>query len=556
MGCTASVNYQEKLANPRQDSVLVVRPDGAVRSEDVRLVQESFAHLSDMQRLGEAFYNELFQSNPQVKCLFFSDPTKQAERLMAMISIAVQKLNDQASLIPALQQLARRHLQYGVTALHYPLVGEALIKVLGDTLGSGMTSQIKDAWLRVYGLISSVMLDAAKSAQQQQQDTADFVVNFHKEELLWAMTNCQGIITQCSKRWCESLGYAEKQLVGRSICTLQPTFVSALHDSYIQRYLKHVAPPGKSGTHRPSGCPALGSMEPISTHPREVSLASASGSPKMYNLSVSPNGDGFLAIFEDRTAHRELEQQRDRLLQEVLPARISQQLLENPKAVIANKYEKCSVLFCDVVGFTSLSSTLDSQLLLRHLNQYYSALDDLLRVFQLLKVKTIGDAYMCAAGLPDVCDGDEISIACFALQMLHVLRTQLQPSGVPFRTRVGIHYGEVSGGVVGNTRPQFDLFGDTVNTASRMESSGAAMQIQISEKFAATIGEAFVTEPRGEIPVKGKGTMSTRWLTGYASAPNVRLETGLAAKASTLLQGFPFAPARSSQVEIVHGQSD
>eukprot|EP00906_Rhabdomonas_costata_P013037 RCo018751 len=99
---------------------------------------------------------------------------------------------------------------------------------------------------------------------------------------------------------------------------------------------------------------------PPIAHPREVALTTASGAPKYYNLTLVPVPEGYMAIFKDRTAHRETEQQRDKLLQEVLPVRISQMLLANPKAVIAKKYPCCSIFFSDVVGFTTLSSSLDS----------------------------------------------------------------------------------------------------------------------------------------------------------------------------------------------------
>eukprot|EP00906_Rhabdomonas_costata_P027669 RCo039255 len=446
----------------------------SVTVTDITIVRHSFGMLTDMQQLGEAFYEELFNSDPGVKSMFFSDQKKQAERLMAMLGLAIGKLDDLRVLIPALEALARRHLKYGVTALHYPLVGEALIKVLAKTLGPNMTEETKAAWLKVYGMISSVMLNAAKNAGDDEHQ-----IDFRKEEQLWATTDSTGVLLSCSPEFCASLGYPSSELVGRSICAFQPAFVGGLHDGYMRRYAagKTAAVPASSPDGSPSTTAnsstfisvpssamgvAIRKLSRVSTssapdraggaapphspqrspqaqapiaHPREVALTTAAGGPKYYNLTLVPVPEGFMAIFKDRTAHRETEQQRDKLLQEVLPVRISQMLLANPKALIAKKYPCCSIFFSDVVGFTTLSSSLDSGELLGHLNMYYNALDDLLRLFQLLKVKTIGDAYMCAAGMPDICEGDATSLACFALQMLTVLRTRLHPKGLPFRCR-------------------------------------------------------------------------------------------------------------------------
>eukprot|EP00906_Rhabdomonas_costata_P013036 RCo018750 len=197
---------------------------------DIITVRRSFGLLTDMQQLGQTFYEELFNSDPGVKSMFFSDQKKQAERLMTMLGLAISKLDDLRVLIPALEALARRHLKYGVTALHYPLVGEALIKVLSSTLGPNMTEETKSAWVKVYGMISTVMLNAAKKATDDE-----FQIDFQREEQLWATTTCSGTILTCSPEFCASLGYSSSELVGRSICTFQPAFVGGLHDRTVHR---------------------------------------------------------------------------------------------------------------------------------------------------------------------------------------------------------------------------------------------------------------------------------------------------------------------------------
>ena len=203
----------------------------------------------------------------------------------------------------------------------------------------------------------------------------------------------------------------------------------------------------------------------------------------------------------------------ERLLLNILPGPISARLKENGEA-IADGFAEVTVLFADLVGFTELSQKLSPAELVAMLNRTFSAFDDLAERFGVEKIKTIGDCYMVAAGLPEHrADHVEI-IARMALGMREALVQINLEGGYALRIRIGLHTGPVVAGVIGKRKFIYDLWGDTVNTASRMESSGSPGDIQVTREVFDRLKGQFDLTARGLIQVKGKGEMETFLLAG------------------------------------------
>jgi PAS domain S-box-containing protein len=223
-------------------------------------------------------------------------------------------------------------------------------------------------------------------------------------------------------------------------------------------------------------------------------------------------------------AKEEAEQAReksDRLLLNILPGPIAERLKKS-EGSIAERFEKATVLFADIVGFTPLSAQVSPLELVCLLNQIFSYFDRLTEKHGLEKIKTIGDAYMVAGGLPIPREDCAVAIALMALDMQEAIanfkadfKADLKPEqSEQFKIRIGINTGPVVAGVIGTKKIIYDLWGDTVNVASRMESSGEPGQIQVTASTYELLKDQFIFETRGEIDVKGKGKMMTYWLTG------------------------------------------
>ncbi len=205
----------------------------------------------------------------------------------------------------------------------------------------------------------------------------------------------------------------------------------------------------------------------------------------------------------------------ERLLLNILPGPIAERLKSKP-GVIADGFTQVSVLFSDIVGFTPMSEHLSPRDVVELLNGLFSRFDALVDRYGLEKIKTIGDAYMVAAGLPSPCDDHARRVADLALDMLAEAADfgrQLDP---PLGIRIGIHSGPVVAGVIGQSKFAYDLWGDTVNTASRMESEGLVGQIQVSAVTRTLLADGYRFEARGPVEIKGKGLMETFFLLGRA----------------------------------------
>jgi class 3 adenylate cyclase len=214
--------------------------------------------------------------------------------------------------------------------------------------------------------------------------------------------------------------------------------------------------------------------------------------------------------------HRLLEKERDRselLLLNILPAPIAQQLREG-HTTIAESHRDVSILFADLVGFTPLAEALGPSALVELLNDVFSGFDDLAGAAELEKIKTVGDAYMVAGGIPVPRPDHLTALLEMALRMGAVVQGVGERYEQPLQLRIGIDSGPVVAGVIGRRKFSYDLWGDTVNRASRMESHGLPGRIHVTERVVTAVDGAFEFEDRGPLEVKGKGTMRTYLLVG------------------------------------------
>lgn len=221
----------------------------------------------------------------------------------------------------------------------------------------------------------------------------------------------------------------------------------------------------------------------------------------------------FLAVRGMDRAEAETERQYARseaLLTNILPASVANRL-KCADAVIADRVADASILFADIAGFTARASDTNPEELVRFLNVAFSAFDGLVERHGLEKIKTAGDAYIVVSGVPESRVDHAQALAQFALDLRDLARGRVDMHGhaVPFR--IGISSGPVVAGVVGTRRFFYDVWGDAVNVAARMESTGVEGEIHISDDFRKRLNEEFVLSDRGEIEVKGKGLMRT-WL--------------------------------------------
>lgn len=204
----------------------------------------------------------------------------------------------------------------------------------------------------------------------------------------------------------------------------------------------------------------------------------------------------------------EEKKKSEALLLNILPETVANRLLSGERT-IADYFDSVSVLFADIEGFTSIARRLNPQELVALLNRIFSHFDSLAEVLGLEKIKTIGDAYMVGAGLPHKVE--DHAERCFAMAqgMLRILEEENQGLDEKLRLRIGIASGPVVAGVIGQNKFIYDLWGDTVNTASRMESSGVAGEIHITETTMLALGQTAQFVDRGEIEIKGIGKMRT-----------------------------------------------
>jgi class 3 adenylate cyclase len=240
---------------------------------------------------------------------------------------------------------------------------------------------------------------------------------------------------------------------------------------------------------------------------------------------IRVHSDGYRRLLERNAAFAQLElslaelgrerEKSERLLRNILPATIAERL-KNGEATIAESFSSVTVLFADLSGFTEFSEHVDPQQVVGLLDEIFSTFDHLAHAHGVEKIKTIGDAYMAVSGLPVPRPDHAEAMAVMAIGMQEAFRGVMRNRGLPLELRVGMHSGPVAAGVIGRQKFTYDLWGDTVNLASRMESHGEPSRIHVSPTTRALLGDAFRFADRGEVSVKGRGTLHTFFLLGRA----------------------------------------
>ncbi|KAL0477866.1 hypothetical protein AKO1_010388 [Acrasis kona] len=315
-----------------------------------------------------------------------------------------------------------------------------------------------------------------------------------------------------NKPACDSFGYTLDEVVGQNVKMLMPHSVAVHHDKYMERYIKTGQKTVVDKTRIEQAMRKNGELFPVEMKVTEIKLNTHNGTNRV-----------FVGYIRDMSSVLTSDEQnrRSRLSEQVFPPSIAYRFANDQ--VINDRHESVSILFSDIVGFTSMSSKISPETLVQILDAIFKKFDDgLLLEFSLEKIKTIGDAYMVCAGIPNEYKGhaDHAVMAGLKMHKLiaevneqykHILPQELM-------VRVGINSGSVLASIVGSKKPLYDIFGDSVNVASRMESNGEPGKVHIScttfELLSLDLRKLFIH--RGEIMVKGKGQMSTYITHGHS----------------------------------------
>ena len=231
------------------------------------------------------------------------------------------------------------------------------------------------------------------------------------------------------------------------------------------------------------------------------------------------------ALREIRRARQAMEAEYERsetLLANILPATIAERLKDPTRNIIADKYDDASILFADIAGYTKRASDTTPSDLVRFLDRLYTDLDALVDRHGLEKVKSSGDSYMVVSGVPHPRDDHMEALACLALDMAEAVAGLKDPEGRAVPLRIGLAAGPVVAGVVGARKFFYDVWGDAVNIASRMETTDVEGRIQVPHDVYERLNHAFHLEERGTVDVKGKGAMHTWYLVGRRDDRAVR----------------------------------
>jgi len=225
-------------------------------------------------------------------------------------------------------------------------------------------------------------------------------------------------------------------------------------------------------------------------------------------------------VIKERTEELQHEKEKsDRLLANMLPKGTAEEIMAKGKAEKV-KYNFVTVLFSDIQGFTRIAEEMNPELLIDELDKFFFHFDSVVEKYRIEKIKTIGDAYMCAGGIPERNRTNPVEVVLAALEMqqyMSDIKKDVQNDAARFwDIRIGIHTGTVIAGVVGHKKLTYDIWGDTVNTASRMESSGEAGKVNISGTTYEFVKEFFTCEYRGKMPVKYKGDLDMYFVTGIS----------------------------------------
>lgn len=253
-------------------------------------------------------------------------------------------------------------------------------------------------------------------------------------------------------------------------------------------------------------------VPPLSVHPDPLLAVFLAGNVLGIALVLIAVVGGYeAAVIEAEAALERAWASAEELLLNILPERVATRLKSRP-GTVADHYPEATVLFADLVGFTRLAGSLPAEEVVELLNRIFSAFDTRVGQVGLEKIKTIGDAYMVVAGVPEARSDHVEAAAELALALRDELYRVAREAGFPeLDLRIGIHTGEVVAGVIGTRRFAYDLWGDAVNTAARMESHGLPGEVHVSDAVRRRLPDRFRLRSRGGIEVKGKGVMET-WI--------------------------------------------
>lgn len=247
-------------------------------------------------------------------------------------------------------------------------------------------------------------------------------------------------------------------------------------------------------------------------HARKISLEAEINLLEQQKVRLTDAG---LKLLELKEALEREQAKSARLLRNILPERVICDLQENGYSEPV-RYENVTVFFSDIVNFTEISSQFDPAELILELSDIFGEFDRIFARYNCQRIKTIGDAYMAVAGLPEPDDYHYRNILRASLEVrAFILQRNQQPRRHRWQMRFGLHSGSVVGGIVGQDKYIYDIFGDTVNVASRMEHASLPMQINVSQQTCQLAADEFEFVPRGSIDVKGKGRVEMFFLEGY-----------------------------------------
>jgi class 3 adenylate cyclase len=258
----------------------------------------------------------------------------------------------------------------------------------------------------------------------------------------------------------------------------------------------------------------VGAFEPAVELDPDLLLEQRRANPIILFVVLAIGGVYSRRVVLDTEAALNVERQRsESLLLNVLPETIAARLKDGP-GVIADSHDEVTVLFADIVGFTPLSERVSAEETVEILNEIFSAFDQICDEHGVEKLRTIGDGYMVAAGIPiERPDHAEVMT-----EVALAIRAYIASRSDGLQVRIGLNTGPAVAGIVGRTRFHYDVWGDAVNVAARMESTGEPGRIQIAEGTFERIRDAYACEPRGNIDVKGKGTLRTWFVEGRRTA--------------------------------------
>jgi PAS domain S-box-containing protein len=345
----------------------------------------------------------------------------------------------------------------------------------------------------------------AERALQQQREYLRLILDNIPQQVFWKDPNL--VFLGCNRNWAESAQLdSPETVIGKTDYDLLPPELAQEFRAKDRKIL---------ATHQPE------------LHQIAVKYRPGENGEKIWlDINKIPMQDshgkiiGLLGVLEDITdrklAEEALQAEREKsekLLLNILPQAIAEKLKQGTIA-IAEQFDLASILFADIVGFTSLAARMSPIELVNLLNQIFSTFDRLADTHGLEKIKTIGDAYMVAGGLPVPREDCVRAIADMALDMQQAIADFQTQTGESFKIRIGIHIGPVVAGTIGMKKFTYDLWGDTVNIASRMESQGLPGKIQVTAETYKHLQHQYILEQRGMIAIKGKGEMMAYWLSG------------------------------------------